>query len=63
LDGAIQHAEAWIDHGTSTLKWLNHLFQTAKTGAASEYAKIEETISPLALEKMANWIMAVVSRR
>ena len=36
---------------------LNHLFQTAKTGAPSEYAEIEETMSPVALEKIASWIL------
>jgi hypothetical protein len=36
---------------------LNHLFQTAKTGALSEYAKIEETVSPTALELIADWIL------
>lgn len=35
---------------------LNHLFQTAKTGGFSEYAKIEETISPLALTQISDWI-------
>jgi fermentation-respiration switch protein FrsA (DUF1100 family) len=39
------------------LPGLNHLFQTAKTGAPAEYAQIEETISPVALEKMAAWIV------
>ncbi|MGD0213947.1 MAG: alpha/beta fold hydrolase [Terriglobales bacterium] len=39
------------------LPGLNHLFQTAKTGAISEYSEIEETISPVALEKIANWIL------
>jgi pimeloyl-ACP methyl ester carboxylesterase len=38
------------------LPGLNHLFQTAKTGSPAEYAQIEETMSPVALEKMANWI-------
>ena len=38
------------------LPGLNHLFQTARTGAVSEYAEIEETMSPLALEKIASWI-------
>ena len=38
------------------LPGLNHLFQTAKTGAPTEYAQIEETLSPVALEKMATWI-------
>jgi pimeloyl-ACP methyl ester carboxylesterase len=36
---------------------LNHLFQTAKTGAITEYAEIEETMSPAAMEKIAEWIL------
>jgi len=39
------------------LPGLNHLFQTAKTGAPSEYAQIEETMAPVALDKMASWIL------
>jgi len=46
-----QHVE--IDE----LPGLNHLFQTAKTGAPSEYSQIEETMSPVALDKMASWIL------
>ena len=38
------------------LPGLNHLFQRAETGAPAEYAEIEETMSPVALEKMASWI-------
>lgn len=38
------------------LQGLNHLFQTAKTGSPMEYAQIEETMSPVALEKIATWI-------
>jgi pimeloyl-ACP methyl ester carboxylesterase len=38
------------------LPGLNHLFQTCKTGAPSEYADIEETIAPAALKVMADWI-------
>lgn len=41
---------------------LNHFFQTATTGAPTEYAQIEETISPVALEKMATWITQTTSR-
>jgi len=37
---------------------LNHLFQTAKTGAPSEYGRIEETISPAALKVIGDWIAA-----
>jgi len=36
---------------------LNHLFQTAETGAFSEYAKIEETMSPVMLEIVSEWIL------
>ncbi len=35
---------------------LNHMFQTASTGRADEYVKIEETIAPEALKVMTDWI-------
>ncbi len=35
----------------------NHLFQRTKTGAISEYARIEETMSPIALETISQWIL------
>lgn len=38
------------------LPGLNHLFQTARTGAVGEYADIEETFAPIALEAMTQWI-------
>ena len=43
------------------LPGLNHLFQTSSTGAVSEYSQIEETISPLALETMLNWIKKITN--
>ena len=42
------------------LKNLNHLFQECKTGSINEYAKIEQTISPVALNKILNWILKQV---
>lgn len=39
---------------------LNHLFQPAETGHPSEYAQIEQTFSPDALEIIADWILQVV---
>jgi fermentation-respiration switch protein FrsA (DUF1100 family) len=36
---------------------LNHLMQTAKTGNPSEYAQIEETISPKVLDKISSWVL------
>ncbi len=44
------------------LPGLNHLFQTARTGNIDEYGQIEETISPVALEKIAGWLTAVTRR-
>ena len=38
------------------LPGLNHLFQTAKTGAVSEYSAIDETIAPAALELITGWV-------
>ncbi|MEZ4414324.1 MAG: alpha/beta fold hydrolase [Gemmatimonadota bacterium] len=45
------------DVSTEELPGLNHLFQTAGTGAPSEYAQIEETIAPVALDRMTRWIL------
>jgi pimeloyl-ACP methyl ester carboxylesterase len=36
---------------------LNHLFQTSETGLLTEYARIEETIAPVALKTMGDWIL------
>lgn len=44
------------DYTIKEMPELNHLFQTAQTGSPTEYAKIEETISPTALEFIGNWI-------
>ncbi|RYY91007.1 MAG: alpha/beta fold hydrolase [Chitinophagaceae bacterium] len=35
---------------------LNHLFQECTTGAPDEYSKIEQTMSPMVLNDMLNWI-------
>lgn len=37
---------------------LNHLFQEAKTGSPSEYAAIEQTFAPVALEEVTQWILS-----
>lgn len=37
---------------------LNHLFQTSRTGLLDEYEKIEETMSPVVLDTIAEWILA-----
>ena len=38
------------------LPGLNHLFQRAATGAPAEYATIEETFAPAALQLIGDWI-------
>jgi pimeloyl-ACP methyl ester carboxylesterase len=40
------------------LPGLNHLFQTARTGGLGEYAEIEETMAPVVLSTVADWIRA-----
>lgn len=35
---------------------MNHLFQTANTGLISEYASIKETMSPIVLQTISEWI-------
>lgn len=42
------------------LPGLNHLFQECKTGSPSEYAEIEQTFSPAALDEIAKWIQLQV---
>ncbi|MFO1013894.1 MAG: alpha/beta fold hydrolase [Caulobacteraceae bacterium] len=44
------------------LPGLNHLFQTAQTGALAEYPQIEETMSPAALTLIGDWVLAVTKR-
>jgi len=38
------------------LPYLNHLMQKAQTGAVSEYKTIEETVDPIALQSVSDWI-------
>jgi len=45
------------DVETAVLPKLNHLFQTATTGSLAEYGTIEETMSPLALDRISTWIL------
>ena len=44
------------DFAVEVLPGLNHLFQHAETGLMDEYARIEETIAPQVLERIASWI-------
>ena len=44
------------DFRVMRLARLNHLLQTSRTGLPLEYAQIEETIAPAALEAISGWI-------
>ena len=46
------------DVTVTELPGLNHLFQDATTGSLNEYDKIEETVSPVALKTIGDWIVA-----
>jgi uncharacterized protein len=45
---------------TKIIPNLNHLFQECETGSPSEYATIEQTFSPIALEEISSWILLQV---
>ena len=44
------------------LPGLNHLFQASQYGTISEYGVIEETISPVALETITNWLKEIIQQ-
>jgi hypothetical protein len=44
------------DYEVVKMAGLNHFFQTATTGAPSEYGEIEETIAPSVLNLITEWI-------
>ncbi len=45
------------------LPGLNHLLQTARTDAISEYKEIQETIAPVALDTISDWIVTQCAGR
>lgn len=52
-DALTGHPDATV----TELPGLNHLFQTAGTGALGEYRDIEETMASLALNAISDWIL------
>ena len=45
------------DYTIKELEGLNHMFQESKTGNMQEYAEIEQTFAPVALEEITEWIL------
>jgi len=61
---ALRAALAHDPHATvEELAGLNHLFQSATTGAPSEYAQIETTIDPAALDTITDWVLKTTRLR
>lgn len=55
IAAALAHGAAQ-DYQIVSFPKLNHLFQTARTGAPEEYAGIDETIAPAVLETIGHWL-------
>ena len=58
LIGAALKAGGNADVTTKAFPMLNHLFQTSATGSLSEYAEIEDTISPEVMKTVSDWILS-----
>ena len=63
LDGIRAATRGARDVTIVELPGLNHLLQTAPTGAVGEYADIEETVAPLALDTIASWVIDHTKKR
>lgn len=50
-------------HRVEEIAGVNHLFQQANTGFMTEYAKIEETMSPKVLEVIGDWVLKVTAEK
>ncbi len=50
------------DYTVRKLPGLNHLLQAARTGTIDEYARIEETVNPAALNAVSGWILSRTRR-
>jgi hypothetical protein len=48
------------NYKTVELSGLNHLFQTARTGLVTEYSLLEETMAPVVLRTIGDWIIEQV---
>ena len=46
---------------TMRFEGLNHLFQECQTGMVQEYANIEQTISPVVLQTILDWLNSIVT--
>jgi uncharacterized protein len=60
--------EKWLKKGGNTrytvklFPEMNHLFQSCKTGAVSEYLQIDETVAPIVLQTIGDWITGLYKK-
>jgi hypothetical protein len=47
---------------TRSFPKLNHLFQTCENGALSEYSRIEESMAPVVIKTIVDWVVEQTSR-
>jgi pimeloyl-ACP methyl ester carboxylesterase len=62
IEQALQEAKN-TQYKMIRLPGLNHLFQEAKTGRWDEYASITQTLSPILLSNLADWLLQVTSQQ
>ena len=48
---------------TRSFPKLNHLFQTSETGSMMEYGRIEETIAPVVIQTITEWVVEQARKR
>ncbi|MCJ7682068.1 MAG: alpha/beta hydrolase, partial [Candidatus Aminicenantes bacterium] len=60
IEGALKEAGN-TDFTLKELPGLNHIFQKADKGLITEYGQIEETINPVALKTIGDWILVHVT--
>jgi len=48
------------DYTVRELPNLNHMLQNCETGAPTEYGQIEETVAPIAMQMVGDWILKTV---
>jgi uncharacterized protein len=56
IENALERGKA-TDYSMMVLEGHNHLLQRAKTGSPLEYAKIEDDMSPVAVEEVVGWVL------
>lgn len=62
IEQALQQAKN-TQYKVIRLQGLNHLFQEANTGRWDEYASITQTLSPMLLSNLTDWLLQITSQK